>query len=106
MKKLLFLAILLFSVPAFAGPFMTCDPQTGVTSYKLTGPAWVPATVPAEADGSIHMDVAASPVGENSLTVAACTTHGAWGELCSVFVPFVFARPGLPAAPSGFGLAP
>ena len=105
MKKLIIFLILFPSI-AFAAPFLVCDPQTGVTHYKLTGPAWVPVSVPAQADGSIKMDVAASIVGANSMTVKACIGDPLWGELCSDAVPFAFTRPGAPVGPGGIGLAP
>jgi LDH2 family malate/lactate/ureidoglycolate dehydrogenase len=89
-----------------AAPFLVCDPQTGVTSYKLTGPVWVPTSTPAQADGSIKLDVASSTVGSNSLTVAACKTDPIWGELCSSTVPFVFTRPAAPTIPANTKLIP
>ena len=108
MKKLILivLAIVFLATPAFAGPFLVCDPQTGVTFYKLTGPAWVTGTVIAEADGSIRMDVSAAIVGNNSLTVAACKDDPVWGELCSVAVPFEFIRPASPGNPLNLKLSP
>lgn len=93
MKKILIVVILLFASSANAAPFMVCDPQAGVETYKLTGPAWVPASVPAAADGSIKMDVAQSIVGTTSLTVKAC--KGVW---CSDPVPFDFTRPAVAAS--------
>ena len=89
----------------WASPFLICDPQAGVTHYALTGPGWVPVSVPAQGDGSIKMDVAGSAVGANSLTVAACKDDLTWGELCSAFVPFVFTRPSAPASPANIGLS-
>lgn len=96
MKKLIIIILLIPSLLS-AAPFLVCDSQTGVTSYKLTGPAWVPASVSAQPDGSIRMDVAAAGSGSTSLTVAACITDAIWGEVCSSTVPFVFVRPGSPA---------
>lgn len=101
---LIVLSILLSSTVTLASPFLICDPQIGVTNYKLTGPAWVPATVTAQSDGSIKMDVSGSTVGNNSLTVAACKTDVVWGEQCSVFVPFTFTRPSGAVVPSGIKL--
>jgi hypothetical protein len=109
MKKFILgvlIAILLFPVMGLAAPFLVCDPQTGITYYKLTGPAWVPATSPAQADGSIKMDVAAALVGSNALTVAACVTNTIWGEVCSTTVPFSFSRPAAPATTSNIRLTP
>jgi len=107
MKKLILiiLAMAFMASSVFASPFLVCDPQTGVTSYQLTGPSWVPtAPVPGQADGSIKLDVATASVGANSLTVKACITDPLWGVLCSDAVPFVFTRPASPAKPIGIGL--
>lgn len=106
--KLIVLAIgiILFASVSFASPFLVCDPQTGVDHYKLTGPAWVPTSTPAQADGSLKMDVASSAVGLNSLTVAACINDPVWGELCSVAIPFVYTRPAPPVTTSNIRLTP
>lgn len=107
MKKLfLILAIVLIPVFASANPWLICDPQAGVTSYKLTGPSWVPATTPAQADGSLKLDVGNALPGANNLTVAACKTDAVWGELCSASVPFVLTRPSAPAITSNIKLIP
>ena len=99
--------LLALSLPAlsFAAPFLVCDPQAGVTHYKLTGPAWVPATSTAQPDGSIRMDVSGASQGNNALTVRACKTDPIWGELCSdPATPFAFARPGAPSVPGNLRL--
>jgi len=103
---LIIISILLMSSVAMAAPFLVCDPQTGVTLYRLTGPAWVPVSVVAQPDGSIRMDVASSTVGSNSLTIAACKADAVWGELCSTTVPFVFTRPSAAAPPANIRLNP
>jgi len=107
MKKLLLaMVVLLFAAPAYGGPFLVCDPQEGVTSYLVTGPAWVPTEmVPAQPDGSLKMDVAAATVGVNSLNVSACNVDPIWGEVCSLHTPFSFTRPGLPSTPANLGLS-
>jgi len=112
MKKLLLtVLVFVFSVGlAFAGPFLVCDPQAGVTHYKITGPAWVANLLPvysnggatgiaAQTDGSIRTDVAGALVGTNNITVAACNDDPVWGEACSEYVPFAFDRPSGPAIP-------
>lgn len=106
MKKLILiiLAMVFLATPAFASFFLVCDPQAGVTIYQLSGPTWVPTTTPAQADGSIKLDVATANVGTNSLTVKACITDPTWGVLCSEAVPFDFTRPTSPAKPIGIGL--
>lgn len=38
MKRLILIAaILLISTPAYAAPFLVCDPQTGVVGYEISG---------------------------------------------------------------------
>ncbi len=105
MKKILIIGLFVL-IPSlvWGSPFLICDPQTGVTSYQLTGPIWVPTTTPAQADGSIRLDVATAATGINSLTFKACKTDVTWGVLCSEAVPFVFTKPASPANPAGIGL--
>ena len=107
MKKLsLSLMAMVLFIPAlvFADPFLECDPQTGVTSYTITGPEWVPASVPAQPDGSIKMDVAAAANGSNPLTVSACNDDPIWGQVCSDSVPFDCIRPVPPSTPENIKL--
>ena len=104
MKKILLIVLamafmVLMAGSVFAAPFLVCDPQTGVTSYQLTGPSWVPATAPAQPDGSIKLDVATAVIGVNSLTVKACNVDPIWGVTCSDAVPFVFTRPASSSSP-------
>lgn len=99
-------ALLAMASLALAAPFLVCDPQAGVTTYRLTGPAWVPATAPAQTDGSLRLDVTSATVGANSLTIAACNTDPVWGEACSATVPFSFTRPAKPTTPGSIRLIP
>lgn len=100
------LTVLLMVSSAWANPFIVCDPQAGVTHYKVTGAAWVVSPIPAQADGSIKMDVVSAPVGTSNLNFSACRDDGIWGELCSVTAPFSFIRPGTPATSTGVKLVP
>jgi hypothetical protein len=104
MKYLLFLVIVLFSSLSFATPFIVCDPQAGVDHFVLTGPAWIPTTVTAQADGSIKLDIATALIGSNAITVKACKNDTIWGEQCSASVPFSFTRPSAPAITSNIRL--
>ena len=112
MKKLFLFLFLLVVVPpcerVWANPFIVCDPQAGVQSYQVTGAAWVPVSVPAEADGSIKMDIQSAPVGTSNLIFRACAQEwdGIPGEVCSEPAPFSFTRRGIPAMSSGARLAP
>ena len=108
MKRIILLAIgiVLIASTTWAAPFLVCDPQPGVVTYKLTGPPWVPLTIPAQGDGSLRLDVATASVGTNSLTVAACISDAVWGETCSSTVPFVFTRPAVATTPLNIRLIP
>lgn len=114
MKRLLFLCLLLVTCHlslcfhAQANPFIVCDPQTGVQFYKVTGAAWVPATVPAQTDGSIKMDISTAPVGTSNLNFSACAQEwdGIPGEVCSPTSPFSFTRRAAPATSTGVKLVP
>ena len=93
MKTLLSIALILIATTVFATPFLVSDPQSGVTSYQLTG--WSETNVVAQADGSLRMDVGSAVQGTTyNLTIAACNV---WG--CSTTVPFAFGKQ-LPSAPS------
>jgi hypothetical protein len=105
MKIVLALVFVLAATAAVAAPFLVCDQQAGVEFYTITGPGWVPATVPAQADGSIRMDVSAAGEGANTLSVKACRQDPTWGALCSDASPFEFTRPSRPITPT-YRLAP
>jgi len=100
MKLLLAISIILLTATVtFATPFLVSDPQSGVTSYQITG--WSETNVTAQADGSLRMDVGSAVQGTTyNLTIAACNV---WG--CSVTVPFVLQKQ-LPVVPSQLRLVP
>ena len=79
-----------------------------MTSYRVTGAAWVPATVPAQADGSIKMDISTAPIGTSNLNFSACAQEwdGVPGEVCSLTAPFSFTRRSAPATSTGVKLVP
>lgn len=109
MKKIFVLVVmmLLFSSVCMAAPFLVCDPPLAgepiPTNYQLTGGAWVPASVPAQADGSIKLDLVNAPIGTNSMTVKACGTDPNF-EVCSDAAPFTFTRPSVPKLPKALKL--
>lgn len=99
MKTILSIALILIATTVFASPFLVSDPQSGVTSYQLTG--WSETNVVAQADGSLRMDVGSAVQGTTyNLTIAACNV---WG--CSVTVPFSLKKE-LPSATNGLRLVP
>ena len=106
MKKLIVLAVVLFATSAWASPFLVSDPATGVTLYKITGPAWTPSACGIAPDGSLKADVSGAPVGTTQLTVVACNEDPVWGESCSDPVPFSFIRPAVPVIPVNIRLIP
>jgi hypothetical protein len=96
---------------AQAAPFLGCDPpaatDTKPTYYVVTGGTWIPASVPAQPDGSIRMDVALAPIGLNKFVVKACIndpTQG--GEVCSPTAPFDWDRRSAPTKPAGLKISP
>lgn len=91
---------LLLATSAWAAPFLVCDPQAGVTAYQVDGASLVTAQVPAEADGSLKLDVAPAPVGSTPLQVRACNS---WE--CSSPSPFALVRPSAPLMPAGLRLS-
>ena len=76
-------------------PFLVCDPQAGITHYHVVG-LGDNATVSAQADGSIRMDLGKIAPGSYSIEVRACREP--WG--CSDPAPFEFTKP-LLSAPAG-----
>jgi len=66
------LALLLSSTVALANPFLACDPQERVKAYSITGPEWLARVIPAEANGSLKLDLGSSPVGVHKATIKAC----------------------------------
>ena len=99
MKTLLSIIFVLIAATVFASPFLVSDPQSGITSYQITG--WSETNVVAQADGSLRMDVGSAVQGTTyNLTIAACNV---WG--CSDTVPFELQKK-LPSAPSQLGLVP
>jgi hypothetical protein len=112
MKRIILLAIsiILFTSVSYAAPFLVCDPQAGITSYKFTPvppavslPAWIPTMVVAQADGSLRWDVATSTVGTTEMNIQACKNGGLW---CSSTVPFVLIRPVSATVPANTRLSP
>jgi hypothetical protein len=99
---------IVMAIPAlsWAGPFLVCDPQAGVTSYKITGLGAGTLSSLAISDGSMRHDLASISSGTYNITVAACTGEGTVWEVCSTTVPFSFTKPSLsaPSSPAGVKL--
>lgn len=106
MRTILAIALIFIASAVLAAPFLVCDPNAGVTYYKITGDAYWTANIPAQADGSIKTDLSGIASGTHSINVAACVTDSVWGEQCSATSPFEFTRPGVPGVPTNTKLAP
>ena len=104
MKILFAIIFCLIAAPLFASPYIVCDPQSGVTHYKITG--WSVVTKAAEVDGSVKLDVATASSGTTKMTFSACISDSVWGEVCSDTVPFDLVKPTKPVAPQKVRLAP
>lgn len=111
MKKIFLsvVIVILMSSVCLADPFLVCDPPLAgepiPVTYKLTGGAWVPTSVPAMADGTIRLDLVNAPTGTNSMTVAACGVPDDVWEVCSDAVPFTFIRPRVQVSPKALKLS-
>ena len=105
MKKLILaLAILFMGIPAmaFAGPFLVCDPQEGVTEYELDIDGTVLTGIPAEVDGSIRYAMDAwLNTGSHNL-IGRCKNIWGWSEWNAD--PFGFNADS-PGVPSGYGFS-
>ena len=89
--------MVLVPVMAFASPVLVCDPQEGTTYYRITeGDNTI--EVPAQADGSLRMEMAGTSTGLHTFIIQACSV---WE--CSETVPFSFTRPVI-VKPVGIGL--
>jgi len=103
MKSKLFILILmmfaLFVGNAWAGPFLVCDPQTGIATYEVeiklgTGTPSVQTGIPAQADGSLKLDLV-SLTQSGNYTFRAKSCNAEWG--CSEWSsPFSATKPGSP----------
>jgi hypothetical protein len=108
MRSLLILIALLFTMPLWADPFLTCDPQAGVSKYKLTIDT-VESLSDANADGSAWHDLINIPAGDHDAILAAgkhWTIDGVlqpsikWGDPS----PFVLGSPDVSQLPTNISL--
>lgn len=102
---ILLAALFCVTVQAYASPFLICDPVPGAQYYKIDGGTWGQFTSNAQGDGSMRFDLATSPVGTTPLQVKACKVDEAWGEVCSVNVPFDLVRPSALTTPTKLRLS-
>ena len=103
-----FSLLVLSAVVAHADPFLTCDPQEGVTKYRMSL-GGIETTSDALADGAAMADLANAPEGTTNGTLAAggpWTLDGVPQEtlLWSTPSPFVLGRPSVSSPPANLSL--
>ena len=86
--------------PVCDSPFLVCDPQDGVTEYKVTLNGDPEITVPAQPDGSLSYDLAGLSEGAFTFSVKAANL---WGV--SDPSPFSSVKV-LPQSPTSMRLSP
>ena len=102
------LALFFFVGFAYADPFLTCDPQPGITKYKMSI-AGIDSESNAKTDGSAWVDLANVPAGETNGELRA---GGFWtldGVPQGAFewtnpTPFLLGRPSVQSPPSNLHL--
>lgn len=107
MKKLALLALLLFATPAWAGPFVICDPYPPgavPTKFQVTydGVTTEVPYIEAVFDGetkAVLKDLAGIPMGAHAVTAKACDIWGCTDDS----VPLEFTKE-LLSVPFGLGL--
>ena len=112
-KWLVGLFLLLFACPAFAGPFIVCDPYPSTaiqpTEFVLVIDGGSPVTSPAvNVVGGVGLrhDLMGIAAGAHNVTVKAVKVDPVWGRLESANIPFMFVRPVNPTAPVNISLTP
>lgn len=107
--KILILAILLIASPAFASPFLVCDPSAQAIglNYEVRKGEQVIYSGPNEPNGSFKADLKDIPAGTHTVTARYVRTD-MWGTTYGESThPFEFTRPGAVSAPiKGVRLAP
>ena len=102
------LLALIAAARAQAAPFLICDPQAGVTHYRLQWEGFPEQVVPAQADGSLKYDLVSysgnvpAQVWAGSEAVLDGVPQGVYNW--SAPVPFLLELT-KPQSPSGLGLS-
>lgn len=113
MKKYVICLILLVLMAgtAFAGPWVVCDPQVGITGYTYTldGGAWYDISYQEAVKNGVTvalvLDCTPLANGSHSMIVKSFLIDSTWGRLESIPVPFEFTKLGSGSdliEPSGF----
>ena len=100
MKKLLItLFLLLFATPAFADPWIVCDPQNDAHGYSwsLNGSPWKDTPYETFTKNGVTYAVVADlsgiVSGNYEIKVKAYRVEELYGRLESAEVPFAFSKP-------------
>lgn len=97
-------------VKAYADPFLVCDPQAGVTQYRVVFDGGGEELSPAQVDGAALHDIGHLTIGSHTGTIEAGAQYTLNGEEQPVWkwsdpVPFDLTVPATPAV-VGIGLSP
>lgn len=113
MKYLLAALLCLYSVNAWAAPFVVCDPYpTTVTqpdgfTVILDNGASVDSPAQTVTGGKrLHHDISGVSSGSHTMRIKAYKNDAVWGRLESDEAVFTFVRPASPGKPAGIGLEP
>ena len=110
-KVIMILAVMLFAAPAFAEPWIVCDPQTDADGYTYIIDSGTPVDTPyttfVASDGKTYAkiaDVGNVSNGSHTINVVAFRNSAEWGRLVSASIPFAFTRPSGSGTPKNIGL--
>jgi len=107
-RTLLTLLLILTATSAWgAGPYLTCDPQDGVTSYRIVTPSG--AEITDAVNGAAMVDLSTWPTGETQAEISAGAPWTLDGMLTEVIEwsdprPFALGRPAELQSPMNIGL--
>jgi len=106
--KILLILVLLTSI-VNADPFLSCDPESGRTEYKIDWASGVVEYIKAQPDGSLYYDLNAIPEGETTGTLYGGAEWLLDGQPQGVFRwsagrPFVLTSPLGLSIPTGLRL--
>ena len=109
MKKLIFILLVFLASYAYAEPFLVCDPQVGVTQYKIVWAGGATEYISADVDGALHYDAVGLSQGDSSGDLFAGKAWGVDGDPQEAFEwsdprPFVLTKPSASAIPTNLRL--
>jgi len=109
---LIFLLLTTTTTTAWAADpvYLVCDPQEGVTDYKLICINEPDQFYQAQPDGSAKIEISGMEIGQKDCQLYAGNSWMLGGVVQQVKewsdpVPFVLERPGAPQSPTNIGLS-